>query len=374
MFIRLKKLLSWKGSLRPEFNLNEELYGKLKPFRLPLVLTIIIILFGTFGYMIIDDFPILDAIYQTGITFTTVGFGEVNEISNKGRIFTIVLIITGFALFSMSIGILINEINKGDILRILKERDMLYKIVRLTDHFVICHHNEYTIELSKELRREHIPFVVVDNAENLEEIAKKYKYPYYIKDHPYKERAMLKAHLSSARGLVALSSSISDNIALIASARLFEKDRKIPRPYHIISSAYSFVDVERLKRLGANSVVSPAELTGKRISSMVSRPDMDNLLGEFLHKSEGSLDIEEVLIPKNSWLVFKTLKETRLRDITNVSVIGIKKASGKFFPMPNSDTLIINDDTFFLLGTFTGIKKTKNLIKQSQKPKELKYV
>jgi len=329
---------------------------------------------GTIGYVMIDNFSLMDAIYQTGITFTTVGFGEIAPISDAGRIFTITLIITGFAVFSLAVGIMVAEINKGELVATLKERSMLYKIARLKNHFVICYHNEYTIEVSKQLLQSHIPFVVIDPRDEIEELAKKHKYPYYIKGQPHTELSMLKAHLSSAKGLITLSHSIADNIALIASVRLFEKEHSIPVPYNVITSAENISDLEKLKKLGANTVVTPTKLTAQRVTAMAAHPDMENLLEEFMYKSDTPLDMEEVEVPKYSWVVLKKLKETHFRQIANVSVVGIRKKDGKFFPMPKGDVLVTSESKLLLIGTQKGIGITKNLVKQRVKPKELKYV
>ncbi len=329
---------------------------------------------GTFGYVVIDDFTLMDAIYQTGITFTTVGFGEIAPISDMGRIFTITLIIAGFAVFSLAIGTMVAEINKGELLRILKERSMLYQIARLKNHFVICYHNEYTIEVSKQLLQSHIPFIVIDPSDEIEALAKKHKYPYYIKGEPHTELAMLKAHLSSAKGLITLSHHIADNIALIASVRLFEKEHEIPVPYNIITSSENMSDMEKLKKLGANTVVTPTKLTAQRVTAMAAHPEMENLLEEFMYRSDTPLDMEEVEVPKYSWIVLKKLKETHLRNIADVSVVGIRKKEGKFSPMPKGDILVTSESKLLLIGTQKGIGITKNLIKQRVKPEELRYV
>jgi len=374
LFRKIRAILHWEVAPKPDTSTLPELYGQLKAFRLPLILTVITMMVGTAGYIIIDDFTLMDAIYQTGITFTTVGFGEIAPISDAGRIFTITLIITGFAVFSLAIGTLVSEINKGELLRIIKERSMLYKIARLKNHFVICYHNEYTIEVSKQLLQSHIPFVVIDPSDDMEGLAKKHKYPYYIKGEPHTELSMLKAHLSSAKGLITLSHSIADNIALIASVRLFEKEHDIPVPYNIISSAENMSDLDKLKKLGANTVVTPTKLTAQRITAMAAHPEMENLLEEFMYKSDTPLDMEEVEIPKFSWIVLKKLKETHLRQIANVSVVGIRKKDGKFTPMPKGDMLVTSESKLLLIGTQKGIVITKNLIKQRTKPEELKYV
>lgn len=371
---KIRAFLHWETPPKPDFDLLPDIYSHLKPFRLPLIFMALIMLAGTIGYMVIDGFTLIDAIYQTGITFTTVGFGEVEPISDAGRLFTITLIITGFAVFSMAIGILVNEINRGTIFAIIKERNMLYKIARLKKHFVICYHNDYTIEVTKELRRSHIPFVVIDPREEIEAWAKEHKYPYYLREEPHTEEAMLKAHMSSASGVVTLSNMIADNIAIIASVRLFEKEHALPRPYNLISSAETIGDVEKLKKLGADTVVSPTRLTAQRITSMAARPDMENLLEEFLYKSDTPLAMEEIFVPKYSWMVLNRLKETHLREITNVSVVGVTRKDGKFIAMPKGVDLVTSESKLLVVGTEKGIKLTKDLVHQRKKPQELRYV
>jgi len=371
---RIRKFLNWETAPKPDVKLLPEVYPHLKAFRLPLILTVLTMLVGTIGYVVIDDFTVMDAIYQTGITFTTVGFGEIAPVSDAGRIFTITLIISGFAVFSSAVGILVSELNRGNIIAILKERRMLYKIARLKKHFVVCYHNDYTIEVTQQLRLNHIPFVVIDPRKEIHEWAQEHKYPAYLQAEPHAELAMLKAHLSSAKGLITLSASIADNIALIASVRLFEKEHFLPRPYYVISSAESMSDVEKLKKLGADTVVSPTKLTAQRVSAMAARPDMENLLEEFLYKSDNPLDMEDIVVPKYSWAVLKKLKETHIRQITNCSIVGITKKDGKFMSMPKGDVLVTSECKLLVIGTHEGIKMTRDLIRKRVKPKELKFV
>ncbi len=371
---RIRNLLHWESSPKPDPELLPDVYSRLKPFQLPLLFTAMIMFIGTLGYMAIDNFSLMDAIYQTGITFTTVGFGEIAPISDMGRIFTITLVIAGFAIFSMAVGILVNEVNNGDIFKILKERRMLFKIARLKKHFVICFHNDYTVEVTKELRRSHIPFVVVDPRPEIEEWAKTYRYPYHLREEPHTEVAMLKAHLSSAAGVISLSDSIADNIAIIASVRLFEKEHGLPRPYNLISSAETIGDVEKLKKLGADTVVSPTKLTAQRITTMAARPEMENLLEEFLYRSDNPLDMEEIFVPKTSWMVLNRLKETHLREIANVSVVGMTRKDGKFIAMPKGDALVTSESTLLVVGTQKGVSMTKELVHRRNKPQELRYV
>ena len=371
---KLKVLLNWSTRSTPHIDLNTELYQQLKPFRLPLILVVLMIMVGTLGYVIIDGFTLLDAIYQSGITFTTVGFGEISPISPAGRIFTITLIILGFGVFSMSIGILVEVLNKGQLVKIIKERNMLYKIARLKNHFVICHHNEITIELSKQFRENHIPFVVIDTREDLAQLAQEHKYPYFVQEDPHTEEALLKSYLSSAKGLITLSENTADNIAQIASTRLYEKEIGLKRPYYIIANATDEKDIDKLKKLGADRVISATKLMAERLRAMSLRPDMENMLEKLLYRKDAPIDMEEIKIPDHSWMRFKKLKEARLRDVTNVSIVGIRDANDSFIPMPKGNVLIGTGSKLLVIGTGESIRATKRIIRKKQKPEELKYV
>lgn len=373
---RIRKFLHWEASPKPHITLNDELYAQLLPFRTPIILVQLCMIIGTLGYIYIEDYTIMNAIFQSGYTFTTVGFGSLNEgeFSAAGQIFTVTLIILGFTVFTVAVGIVVDVVRRGELSKILKERRMLYKIARFKKHFVVCYHNEYTIEVTKQLRKNHIPFVVLDPREEIHEWAREYKYPAYLHTEPHAEISMLKAHMASARGLITLSSSTSDNIALIASVRLFEREHCLPRPYYIISSSDSMEDVEKLKKLGADTVVSPTKLTAQRVSAMAARPDMENLLEEFLYKSDNPLTMQEIEVPKFSWAVLKKLKETHIRQITNTSVIGITKKDGKFLAMPKGDVLVTSECKLLLIGSQAGINMTRDILRRREKPKELRYV
>ena len=370
---KLANLLHWQRASKPEIDLSGEIWSELKPFRIPIILTILITLFGTLGYILIDNFSLMDAIYQTGITFTTVGFGEIAPISNLGRLFTIFLIIAGFAVFSYAVGILVDVVNKGRLIALFKENRMLYKIARLKNHMVICYHNDYTIDLTKELRKTHIPFVVIDNNKNLEEIAKKYKYPFYVKGDPHTLLAMKKSFLSSAKGVITLSHNTPDNIAVISSVRLYQKDLG-RHPYYILSVASGDEDIEKLQRLGANEVLSPTKLIAKRMTAISVDPDVKNILEEFVYSVDTPLDLEEITVSKKSWVAYKKLKEAHLRDLLNVTVVGIKEGSGRFIPVPKGDVVIKPTDVLLIIGTNKDMMKARKIIRSSKKPKEIDFI
>jgi len=184
----------------------------------------------------------------------------------------------------------------------------------------------------------------------------------------------LKSHLSSAKGVITLADNVADNIATIASARLYEREIGRKRKFLIIANAKSNEDDQKLLKLGADKVVTATKLMAERINAMAARPDMENLLQEFLYKKDTPLDLEEAKVSKTSWLVLKKIKTARFRDIANVTIIGIRQKDGTFIPMPKGDTIIMPESKLLLIGTEDGIRHAKKIIRKKEKPEELKYV
>ena len=373
IFTKVKKAIGWEiRTAKPQYDLNPLIYSQLKPLRLPLILIQIVMMIGTLGYVYLEDYSIMHAIFQSAYTLTNTGFGALNEpnFKNETIVFTVCLMLSGFASLIFAVGIVIDVIANGPLRELLKERKMLYKIARLRRHFVICYHNEYTAQLARQFRENHIPFVVVDPSDQIEQIAKENNYPYFVKEEPYKEIAFLKSHLSSAKGAISLSKNISDNITLIASVRLYEKELG-RNPFLIISNAETQNEKIRLKKLGADKVVATPSLMAKRVSAMAIRPDMENVLDEFLYKRDTPIDMEEVFVNEDSWVVNKEIKDLHLRDRLKVSIIGITEEKGKFIQMPKGTMPINANCKLLLVGSQKGIVRAKRIINLTKKPEDV---
>ena len=375
MLSKLKRLLHWGNSSKPDIDLSPQLYEQFKAFRFPLVLIQVFILIGTLGYFLLEDYSIVQAFFQSSYTFTNTGFGALNEkeFGALAVLFTAFLMLSGAAIIAFSVAFIVSIVNTGVLTGLLKEKKMISNIARLRNHYVICYHNEYTIELTKQFREAQIPFVVVDSSPDLEKQALTYKYPYYIIGDPHTNTAMLKARLSAARGVVTFSKNLSDNIALIVSARLFAQELN-RKPLYIISSADSEEQVQKLQKLGSDTVISAPKLMAQRISAMALRPDMQNLLERFAYKNNSGLDLEEVLVPKYSWLVLKKLKEGHFCDFAKVFIVGITQKDGKYFAMPDEDMVISSECKLLMIGTSRGISDVRRIIMKSKKPQEIDYI
>ena len=110
------------------------------------------------------------------------------------------------------------------------------------------------------------------------------------------------------------------------------------------------------------------------MSTMAPRPDMENLLEQFMFKTDTPLDLEEVVVPRVSWMALKRLKETHLSEIAPVHIVGITEKGGKFISMPNGNTVVTSESRLLIIGTSQGIRSAKKIILKHEKPEELKYV
>jgi len=369
---KIKKYLKWEiKNTSPQYDLNPIIYSKLKPLRLPLIIFQLLMMIGTLGYMYLEDYTIMQAIFQTAYTLTNTGFGALNETNFRSEtiVFTISLMLVGFASMIFGIGVIIDVFTNGNLRELLKERRMLFKIARIRQHFVLFYHNEYTAQVANQFRQNHIPFVVVDPSDDIEEIAINNNYPYFVKEEPYKEIAFLKSHLSSAKGVISLSKNISDNITLISSVRLYEKELG-RKPFLVISNAETQNEKLRLEKLGANKVVATPTLMAKRVSAMAISPGMENILDEFLYKKDSPITMEDIVINDNSWIIGKELKKLNLREALQISVIGITQ-NGVFIQLPRGDKIIEKNSKLLIVGSQKGILKAKRVLNLINEPKEI---
>ena len=371
----LKRFLSSFRGQKPDISLAPQLLSELSKFRLPLIIVQISFILGTLGYLILEDYSIMDAFFQTSYTFTNTGFGSLgeNEFGTITIIFTTLLMLIGAAFIPFCVASIINVFMGGRLISIMKEMKMINKIARLKNHYVIFYHNEFCIQLAKHFRQSHIPFVVVDPENDFEKNAINNNYPYYINDNPHTINAILKAHLSSAKGVICLSKNLTDNIALIAFVKLYQNELK-RKDYNIISIADSDEDSEKLKKLGSHYIISPTNLAAQRINAIILKPGTENIIEKFVNQKENSLVLEEVVVPKYSWLVLRKIKEAHFREVTRAAIVGIEQKDGQYITMPGDDVLVTSECTLLVIGTANHIRQTKRIIMNKQKPEELKYV
>lgn len=300
-----------------------------------------VVIYGTAGYMLIEKMNLLDALYMTVITLATVGYREVKELTINGKVFTIILIFSGFGVFTYALTTGAKVIIEGEIKEAFKKRNMKNKIDSLKDHYIICGYGRMGRIIAKELRSNNIPFVIIEkNKENLPED----EGLLYIEGDATKDESLKEAGIERARGLITVLSSDTENLYVVLSAKGLNPDLFI-----VARAAEEGAEI-KLKRAGADRVVSPYHIGGLRIAHTVLRPTVVDFL-EFATRSEYlEIQIEEIPVQKGSSLIGKTIGESGIgRDIGAI-IIGIKRSDGSMKFNPTSQTIIETGDTLIVLG------------------------
>ncbi|PMP98128.1 MAG: potassium channel protein [Thermodesulfobacterium geofontis] len=315
------------------------------------ILVLGVITFGTVGYITIENMDILNALYMTVITVATVGFKEVKDLSKAGKIFTILLIFSGFGVFAYAMTIGAKILIEGEIREVFKKRKMKKEIDALKNHYIICGYGRMGKILSKEFKANKVNFVVI---EKFEENVKDEEGILYLIGDATKDEILKEAGIERAKGIISLLPSDAENLYVVISARFLN-----PKIY-IVARATDEEAKNKLKMAGANKAICPYHIGGLRIANTVLRPNVVDFL-EFATRSEFTeIQIEEISISKNSKLVGKTLKDAQIGREFGIIVIGIKRADGKIEFNPSADTVIEVDDILIVIG------KAQNLFEFSQ--------
>ena len=312
-------------------------------FRFMLVLLVLIIGLGTFGYMLIEDWEVLDALYMTVITLATVGFREVHQLTPLGQVFTVLLIIFGVGGVIYTIGTLAQLLIEGELQELLGRREMEKQLQKIRDHYIICGYGRVGKQVSREFRQRRVPFVVVEkDPALLEELT--CEGVIYLQGDSTEDHTLIEAGIERAKGLVLTIASEADNVFVTLTARHLNPE------LFITARADSPSAEKKIYRAGANKVVSPYIIGGNRMAIATLQPYVGDFLrlGE-LDKDTG-LTIEEVQIAPGSPIAGKTLKDSALWEETGFNLIGIKKATKEVLFNPPPDTMIQPGDILIIFG------------------------
>lgn len=303
--------------------------------------------------MMIEGWDFLDALYMTVITLTTVGYGEVHEVSRIGQIYTILLIFIGVAFILFVAGSVVQFMVEGRIRTILGRRSLDKKIDRLKNHYIVCGYGRIGRVLCNQLKRKPIDLVVIDKNLELIPIFDDDKV-LYLSGDASDEAILHKAGILRAKGLIAVLATDTDNVFLVLTARQLNPD------LYIIARASRDDSKLKLQAAGANKVESPYEMGAVSMAQRIIRPTVTNFLNlAFAHKRK-DIQMEEIPVNSSSGLINVMLKDSGIRQQFNLIIIAIKKPDGSMMFNPSYETVIEAGDTVIAVGQEGNLQRLEN--------------
>lgn len=326
-----------------------------KHIKLSLTLALAITILGTGGYMVIEGWGISDALYMAVITLGTVGFREIHQVSDMGRWFTIVLIITGVGTLSYTAGSIVDFMVQGRIMNIMGRRRVDKKIARLKNHYIVCGYGRIGRVLCRHLRERPVPVVVVEKSSELVPSMES-DGVLFLNADAADEANLQKVGIQDAAGLVAVLGTDADNVFLILTARQLSRD------LYIVSRASKDQAKAKLRAAGANRVESPYDMGALSMAQRILRPTVTNFLDLAYGDSREDIQMEEIPVDENSPLVDLALKDSGIRQQFNSIIIAIKEADGAYLFNPSFRSQIKAGDTVIAVGEIANLKKLEKVL------------
>ncbi len=310
------------------------------PVRLPVALLAFALVYGTVGYLVLEGFGVLDSVYMTVTTLTTVGFGEVRPLDATGRVFTLTLIVIGLGSVFSLLAVLTSLVASGQLGRSLTRRSMRQRTDAMEGHFVVCSFGRVGRSAVEELISQGADVVVVEAIASLEPDLIEAGVTYLLED-PTSEDVLQRAGIARAKALVCAVDSDSVNVYITLLARALNPD------LFIIGRASSPESVDALRRAGSDRVVSPYRLSGTRMAALALRPAML----EFVDMVSVSPDlrIEELVVGDRSSLAGASVRDA-CAPYGGVMILAVRSPDGSLLVPPRADTTLAAADLLIVVG------------------------
>ena len=316
------------------------------------LLIFLIVAVGTAGFIIIERWNFLDALYMTIITLTTVGYGEVHSLSSEGRIFNIFLIIGGVGTVFYALSTGAKLVLEGELQEMFGRKRLEKKIKDLHHHYIICGYGRMGRIICRELNAKGEEFIVIEkNPDKLHE-----KENILIMEGDATQDAVLiEAGIEKAKGLILVLPTDAENLFVVLSARGLNPQLLI------VARAGEEGSGQKLLRAGADKVTSPYHVGGLHMAHTILRPAIVDFI-EFATKS-GNIDLqmEEVTISEKSKLVGVTLDEGGIGRDLGIIIVAIRKSSGEMKFNPTSRNIIEAGDTLIALGEIPKLRVLEDI-------------
>lgn len=318
---------------------------------LALLLTVLVI--GTIGYLEFG-FGLVDAMYQTVTTVSTVGFQEVQPLDTGGKIFTMALILLGVAATLYAFTVLIETLIEGRLLDILGRRRMERAITSMKDHVIVCGWGRVGQSIAAEVSESSRSLVIVDLDED-----RLLSCPHAsVIGDATRDSVLTQAGIERASALVVAAEADATNSFITLSARAIRPD------LFIVARARGMDSEEKLRRVGADRVVNPQHIGGARMAAFVLRPHVAEFLDVVMHEANLEFHLEELTIAPGSPIAGKSLRDAHIRDRTGALVLAMREPGGALLTNPSPDTGLVEGQLLIAIGTAQELKSLADLARQ----------
>jgi voltage-gated potassium channel len=312
--------------------------------RMVILLATGLLAMGTLGYVLIERWPWHDALFMTVITLSSVGYGEVHELSPAGEIFTIFLILLGVGGIAYTFTVIADYVVAGELNGILRRQRMQRAIKQMRNHYVVCGFGRVGQQVVTGLRESGQAVVAIDAHPELAVEFEQQGVSYVIGD-AVEDKVLQEAGIEHARGLCTCLPNDATNVFVVLSARALN-------PKLTIISRCNLPENDRKLRIaGANQVINPYTITGHRMAAQLLHPSVVEFLDVIMRRGELELRIEEIVVSRASPLAQHTLAELRIRTETGVNVLAVRRQRGELLTDLHLDFTLHAGDALISLGT-----------------------
>lgn len=299
--------------------------------------------FGTAGYIIIEEFSLIDAFYMTVITLSTVGFGETKPLGPTGRLFTIFLILTGAGFVAYHLAYFSQLLLDGNLMEMYRRRRLTRILEQLHQHYIICGYGQMGQIVQEELSRFKVPLVVIEKDPAFVPKLQEKGVPFLLGDAT-EEDNLIAVGTPRAKGVISVVARDADNVFIVLTSRDLNKELQI------FARASTPGSEKRLLKAGADRVVSPYASGATRIVQNILRPTVTDFLELALSGEGMELSMEEISIPRGAELVGKDLMGSGIRSRYNLIIVAIKREGGEMIYNPAPTELLREADTLIAIG------------------------
>ena len=305
---------------------------------------------GTIGYIVIEGWSAWDAFYMTVITVTTVGYKEVHDLSRAGEVFTVLLLLGGVGAALYTFTLLATVVVEGGLPKRLQRRRHRRMIDTVREHFIICGYGRIGRIVAREFQRQQVPLVVIERDPQRLQAAMA-DGALAVEADASREDVLKRVGIERARGLIAAVGSDAENVYAVLTARVLRPD------LFIVSRAETEDAMLKLKRAGADRVISPYQIGAAQMAQTALRPAVVDFVALATGTDNLELSMEEVAIPPASALAEVTLIDANLRQRFGVIVVGIQRGSRHMEFNPPPDSTIHAGDKLVVLGRADSLKQ-----------------